>query len=69
MGPYARSGEELQVSLGEGPSLEGLTHGGPVLVADLDAAHFQTPGPPRRDPGQDPGSPPPGSVKSRLGCP
>lgn len=41
-GPFARSGEELQVGIGEGPSLEGLDRAGAVLIADLDAPEVQT---------------------------
>jgi len=41
-GLLARSVEELQVTVGQGPSLEALTRDGAVLIAELDAASFQT---------------------------
>lgn len=34
-GPLARVGEELQVTVGEGPSLEMLSSSGPLLIGDL----------------------------------
>ncbi|MGW7067260.1 GAF and ANTAR domain-containing protein [Streptomyces sp. NPDC054855] len=36
VGPLARKGEELQISLGEGPCVQALSERAPVLVADLD---------------------------------
>ncbi|MGW7071847.1 GAF and ANTAR domain-containing protein [Streptomyces sp. NPDC054855] len=38
VGPLARKGEELQVSLGEGPCVQALSQRSQVLVADLDDA-------------------------------
>ncbi|MEU3736460.1 MULTISPECIES: GAF and ANTAR domain-containing protein [unclassified Streptomyces] len=35
-GPLARKGEELQISLGEGPCVQALSQRAQVLVADLD---------------------------------
>lgn len=40
-GSLARRLEELQVTVGEGPSLDGLRTADPVLVDDLDAAEQQ----------------------------
>ncbi|MEU6001620.1 GAF and ANTAR domain-containing protein [Streptomyces sp. NPDC047197] len=36
VGPLARKGEELQISLGEGPCVQALSQRAQVLVADLD---------------------------------
>lgn len=36
VGPLARKGEELQISLGEGPCVQALSQGAQVLVDDLD---------------------------------
>lgn len=40
-GALAREVEELQVTVGEGPSWEGLSGGGPLIVDDLRAAEVQ----------------------------
>jgi hypothetical protein len=36
VGPLAAKGEELQISLGEGPCVQALSRRAPVLVSDLD---------------------------------
>lgn len=40
-GPLARLGEELQFTVGQGPSMEVLSRSGPLLVEDLDTPEQQ----------------------------
>jgi hypothetical protein len=40
-GPLARLGEELQFTVGQGPSIEVLSHAGSLLVEDLDTPEQQ----------------------------
>lgn len=40
-GPLGRVVEELQVTVGEGPTVEAMTSPGPILVLDCDAADVQ----------------------------